>query len=63
MNKDLLRVGGLLFGDPVAIANGEGGAVHLHGSEAKWRFARIRGTILGVPIRRIVVFGGLGPPF
>ena len=31
----------------------------------KWGFPKIRGTILGVPIIRTIVFGGLywGPPF
>lgn len=29
--EDLLRIGGLLFGDPVAISNGEGGSVRLPG--------------------------------
>ncbi|CAE7284343.1 pom1 [Symbiodinium natans] len=31
VHYDLLRVGGLLFGDPVAIADGAGGALHLPG--------------------------------
>ena len=32
--QDLLRVGGLLFGDPVSIADGAGGALQLPGSGA-----------------------------
>lgn len=33
--QDLLRLGGLLFGDPVAISDGTGGSVRLPGSEAE----------------------------
>ena len=33
--EDLLRIGGLLFGDPVAISNGEGGSVRLPGLRAQ----------------------------
>lgn len=33
--QDLLRIGGLLFGDPVAISNGEGGSVRLPGLRAQ----------------------------
>ena len=36
----------------------------VHADRLIWGFPKIRGTILGVPIIRIIVFGGLywGPP-
>eukprot|EP00434_Breviolum_minutum_P004863 symbB.v1.2.004290.t1/scaffold220.1/size262620/14 len=69
VHYDLLRIGGLLFGDPVAISNGEGGSVRLPGPHRtllwKSKITALRWSVPGERFSRCTETSGCehGPVF